>query len=86
MRFLIYIPSVQGDVTPKDEQLAKVGLPAFAHGCSSIATAAGPDRRPGVVFSWEQPGVPRSVMGYLPDGYPRKRLASLPKSDTGWGS
>ncbi len=65
MRFLIYIPSIEGDVTPQDEKLTKVGLPALARGCATIATPQGPDGKPGVVFSWPT-NDPRSVMGYLP--------------------
>jgi len=66
MRFLIYIPNVEGDVTPQDEKLSKVGLAALSQGCATIATAAGPDGKPGVVFSWPTSD-PRSTMGYLPD-------------------
>jgi len=67
MRFLIYIPSIEGDITPKDEKLSKVGLSALSQGCATIATAAGPDGKPGVVFSWPDPRDPRSTQGYLPD-------------------
>lgn len=66
MRFLIYIPNVPGDVTPNDEKLSKVGLPALAQGCATITTSAGPDGKPGVVFSWPTSD-PRSTMGYLPE-------------------
>lgn len=66
MRFLIYIPNVPGDVTPNDEKLVKVGLSALSQGCATIATPAGPDGKPGVVFSWPTSD-PRSTMGYLPD-------------------
>ena len=63
MRFLIYIP---GDGTSSEQKLVDVGLPTLAQGCSAIATPAGPDGKPGVVFSWPTSD-PRSTMGYLPD-------------------
>ena len=67
MRFLIYIPRVEGDTTPNDEKLAKVGLSNMSQGCAAIPTPAGPDGKPGVVFSWPVPRDPRSTMGYLPN-------------------
>lgn len=81
MRFLIYIPSVPGVVTPNDEKLTAVGLPALAAGCASITTPQGPDGKSGVVFSWPT-NDPRSTMGYLPDiqeWIPAEAVGDLPE-------
>lgn len=63
MRFLIFIP---GDQLPNEQKLVTVGLPHLVRGASSMATGAGPDGKPGVVFSWPTAD-PRTVVGYLPD-------------------
>ena len=78
MRFLIYIP---GDGTSDEQKLVSAGLPALASGCSAIATPAGPDGKPGVVFSWPTSD-PRSTMGYLPviqEWIPAEAVGDLPE-------
>jgi hypothetical protein len=63
MRFAIYIPG--DDICNPEAKLTAVGLAQFIPEAAGMGTSNGPDKRPGIVFSWPHGRV--GPIGYMPN-------------------